>query len=122
MPAGLHAWARQFFGREFTEHFGTDPRRLLVQLRIQEQGRSSTPLGRTPESIRTSAARELDLGAWRVLVVLEELSGDHGRLVCEAWQPDVDESVRFVQPVRRGFGGILVADGQLAPGPPPPLP
>ncbi|SCX38956.1 hypothetical protein SAMN03159343_0548 [Klenkia marina] len=122
VSTGLLTWARSYVERELEDLAG-DPRRIVVKQRKGESSRETRPVGRSPQSIRASAARELELGAWRVLVVVVE-PGDDGEVViaCEAWQRDVREALRFVQPAKAAFGGTLKLIGALRPDEAPDYP
>ncbi|MEI4273024.1 hypothetical protein TEK04_14950 [Klenkia sp. LSe6-5] len=122
VASGLLPWARTYVERELADLVG-DPRRLLVKQRRDEPARETRPVGRSAESIRASAARELELGAWRVLVVVVEPGADGDLVVaCEAWQRDVRDSLRFVQPAKAAFGGTLKLTGALRPDEAPDYP
>jgi hypothetical protein len=122
VASGLLTWSRAYVEHELADLVG-DPRRLLVKQRKGESARETRPVGRSPESIRASAARELELGAWRVLVVVVETDEDGDVVIaCEAWQRDVRESLRFVQPAKAAFGGTFKLTGALRPAPAPDYP
>jgi hypothetical protein len=122
VASGLLTWARAYVEAELADLVG-DPRRLLVKQRKGEPARETRPVGRPADSLRRTAARELELGAWRVLIVVVETDED-GEVViaCEAWQRDVREALRFVQPAKAAFGGTYKLTGALHPDEAPDYP